>query len=76
MPVTATWNIPIEVNVHERVELPDPVTLVGERLHAVLLVASATRPTKPLTAATLTVEFACAFTLMLRLEGVAEMVKS
>jgi hypothetical protein len=38
------------------VELPEPVTLVGVRVHAVLLEARFTTPTKPFRPVTVTVE--------------------
>ena len=46
MPVTPTWTVP-PVNVHDRVELPEPVTLVGDKVHDVLLVVKLTTPAKP-----------------------------
>ena len=58
VPVTPTWNVPVEVNVHESVELPEPVTLVGDRVHDVLLVVRLTTPLKPWTAVTVIVEVA------------------
>jgi hypothetical protein len=64
------------VNVHDRVELPEPVTLVGESEHDVLLVVRLTTPAKPLTAATVTVDVPASFTLTLTLVGLAVMVKS
>ena len=58
VPVTPTWNVPVEVNVHESVELPEPVTLVGDRVHDVLLVVRLTTPLKPWRAVTVIVEVA------------------
>jgi len=39
--------VPADTNVHDRVALPEPVTLVGATEHAVLLVAKLTTPAKP-----------------------------
>ncbi len=38
--------------MHERIELPDPVTPVGLRLHATLLTDKLTIPLNPLSAVT------------------------
>lgn len=76
MPVTPTWNVPTEVNVHDRVELPEPVTLVGEREHEVLFVVRATTPAKPLRPATVIVEVPAEPALTVTLVGVALIVKS
>jgi len=35
------------VNVHDSVELPEPVTLVGDMVHDVLLVVRLTTPPNP-----------------------------
>jgi hypothetical protein len=48
VPVTATVTLDADGNVHDRVELPEPVTLFGETVQAVLLVARLTVPAKPL----------------------------
>ena len=56
MPVTPTWNVDRVVNVHDRVELPDPVTLVGETVHEVLFVVRLTTPAKPFWAAIVIVD--------------------
>lgn len=42
--------------MHERVEEPDPVILVGDRVHAVLFVVRMTTPPKLSSAFTVTVE--------------------
>jgi hypothetical protein len=47
-PVTATVTVDADENVHDRVVLPEPVTLVGETVQAVLLVVRLTVPAKPL----------------------------
>jgi hypothetical protein len=46
VPVTPTWIVP-PVKVHESVELPEPVTLVGDTEHDVLLVVRPTTPANP-----------------------------
>ncbi len=74
--VTETCLLPVVVNVHDRVELPDPVTLVGETLHDVLLVARPTTPAKPLTADIVMLDVPAAFTLTVTLVGLAAIVKS
>jgi len=76
VPVTPTWFVPVVVKVHERIELPEPVTLVGDRLHEVLLVVRPTTPVNPLTADTVIVEAPIEFTFTLTLVGLAESVKS
>ena len=47
MPVTVTWIVDAIVKVHNNVEEPEPVTLVGLRVQAVLLLARLTIPAKP-----------------------------
>jgi hypothetical protein len=74
--VALTWNVPVDVKVHESVEVPEPVTLVGERVHEVLLVVRLTIPANPLTAAMVIVEVPAALTFTLTLVGPAVMVKS
>ena len=77
VPVTDTCLLPVVVKVHDRVELPDPVTLVGETLHdAVVLVARLTTPAKPLTADIVMLDVPAAFTLTVTLVGLAAIVKS
>ena len=76
MPVRPTWNVPVAVKVHESVEPPDPVTLVGDNEQDVLLVARLTTPVKPLTALTVIVEAPAAFTFTFTLVGLAVIVKS
>jgi len=69
--------LPVVVKVHDNVELPDPVTLVGEtEQEAVVLVARLTTPAKPLRPVTVIVEVPAALTLTLTLVGLAVMVKS
>ena len=57
MPVTPTWTVP-PVNVQDSVELPDPVTLVGETVHEVLLVVRLTTPANPFRPVTVMVDVA------------------
>jgi hypothetical protein len=64
------------VNVHDRVELPEPVTLVGDRVHDVLLVVRLTTPAKPFWPVTVMVDVPAAFTFTLTLDGLAVIVKS
>ena len=55
--MTETCLVPVVVKVHDNVELPEPVTLVGETLHeAVVLVTRLTTPTKPFRPVTVMVD--------------------
>lgn len=47
VPVTVTTSVPAVANVHDRVEVPDPVTLVGFNEQTVLLAVRPTAPVKP-----------------------------
>jgi len=76
VPVTATWKIRPVAKVHERVELPDPVTLVGETLHDVLLVAKLTTPANPFRPVTVMVDVAAVPGVKDTVDGLAVMVKS
>jgi hypothetical protein len=74
-------NVPLVVAVHDRVEVPEPVTLVGVRAHPIpvagLLVAvKLTTPPKPLTAVIVIVEVPAWLTLTATLVGLAAIVKS
>jgi len=51
-----TWTVVAELKVHESVALPEPVTLVGETVHEVLLVLRFTSLAKPLLPTTEMVE--------------------
>jgi len=55
VPVTPTWTVP-PVNVQDSVELPEPVTLVGDKVHDVLLVVKLTTPAKPFRPVTVMVD--------------------
>ena len=76
MPVTITWNIPAEAKLHERVELPVPVTLIGESVHEVLLVARLTMPAKPFSPVTEIVEAPAVPASKVTLVRLAAIVKS
>ena len=76
VPVTPTWNVPPVAKVHESVELPDPVTLVGETVHEVLLVVKLTTPAKPFRPVIVMVEVAAVPGLNVTVVGLAEIVKS
>ena len=56
VPVTVTVKDPDEANVHDRVEVPAPVTLVGDRVQAALFAERLTTPPKPLIAAKVIVD--------------------
>jgi hypothetical protein len=62
--------------VHERVELPEPVTLVGETVHEVLLVVRLTTPANPFTAVIEMDDVPAEPALTVTLVGVAAIVKS
>jgi hypothetical protein len=76
VPVTPTWKIPVEENLHDRVALPDPATLVGDTVHDVLLVERPTLPAKPVTGVTFTVVVPLELALTVTLFGLAVIVKS
>jgi len=62
--------------VHERLELPEPVTLVGVSVHEVLLLARLTTPAKPLRPVIVICEVAAVPELAVTLVGLAAIVKS
>jgi hypothetical protein len=76
VPVTPTWSVPADANVHERVKVPEPVTLVGDTVHEVLLVARLTTPAKPLSAVTVMVEVPAEPAFTVTLMGLSVIVKS
>lgn len=76
MPVTVTMMFDAVVNVHDNAALPEPVTLVGVMLHAVLSTVRLTTLLKPLTAATVMVDVPAAPTLAVTVVGLAVRVKS
>jgi hypothetical protein len=69
--VTVTRTFDAAVNVHDRVALPEPVTLAGVTLHALLSAVRLTTPLKPLTAVTVMVEVPDTPVLIVRLVGLA-----
>jgi hypothetical protein len=76
VPVTVTCMIAAEANVHDSVELPEPVSLVGVRVQAVLLLTRLTTPPKPFNPVIVIVEVARLPALMVTLVGLAAIVKS
>jgi hypothetical protein len=76
VPVTPTWNVPGDVKVHDRVEVPEPVTLVGEIVQDVLLVARLTTPSNPSRAVTVIVEVPAEPATTVTLVWLAVIVKS
>ena len=62
--------------MHDKVALPDPVTLVGDTVHEVLLVVRLTTPAKPFTAATDIEEVPALPAFTVTDDGVAVIVKS
>ena len=71
-----TWTVDAELNVQERVPLPEPVTLDGVTVHAVLLVVKFTTPAKPLEGTTLIVEVPAVPTFRVTGVGFAVTAKS
>ena len=65
-----------DANVHERVALPDPVTLVGDMEQDVLLVVRLTTPAKPFTAVTVIEDVPALPATTVTLVGLAAIVKS
>ena len=76
VPVILTWNVMGDVNVQDRVELPEPVMLGGNRLQKVLFVPRLTIPAKPLTVVIVMIEVPAALTFTSTLVGFAASVKS
>jgi hypothetical protein len=76
VPVTSTWYVAADSKVHDRVEVPEPVTLVGETVHEVLLVARLTTPAKPSRAVTVIVDVPATPVLTVTFVGLATIVKS
>jgi hypothetical protein len=79
--VTVTVKVPLAEGVHDRVEAPEPVTLVGVRVHerpvaGETVWARLTTPTNPLTAVTVIVEVPAVPTVVLTAVGLAVTVKS
>jgi len=64
------------VNVHDRLAVPEPVTLVGLIEHEVLFVPRLTTPAKPFRPATVIVELPDVPALTVMLVGLAATVKS
>ncbi len=62
--------------MHDRVALPEPVTLVGATEQEVLLVVRLTTPAKPLMAVTVIVEVPAVLALTVTEVGLAVIVKS
>jgi hypothetical protein len=72
--------VPLAVAVHDRIEVPEPVTLVGVRVHVIppRLIASVrlTVPVKPLTAVIVIVDVPDWLTFTATLVGLAATAKS
>ena len=62
--------------MHDSVELPEPVTLVGDTEHEVLLVVRATTPANPFRPVIVMVEVPALPALTVTLAGAAVIVKS
>jgi hypothetical protein len=75
-PVTVTMMFGAVVNVHDNVALPEPATLVGVMLQAVLSAVRLTTPLKPFTAVTVMVEVPAVPTLAATVVGLAVTAKS
>jgi len=62
--------------VQDNVEVPEPVTLVGETEHEVLLVARLTTPANPFSPVTVIVDVAAVPGVNVTFVGLAAIVKS
>jgi hypothetical protein len=72
-----TVTVPVEVKVHDNVEEPEPpVTVAGDRVHALLSLVSATSAENPLTGAMVIVEVPGVPTVVVTVAGAALIVKS
>jgi len=68
---------PVEVKVHERVEVPEPPeTVAGVRVHAALFAVRATLPVKPFTGEKVIVDTPGELTTTVTVVGLAETEKS
>jgi hypothetical protein len=76
VPVTVTFVIWAEENMHESVAVPEPVTLVGLTVHATLSVVKLTTPVNPFTDVTAIVEDPAEPALTSTLIGLAVKPKS
>lgn len=77
MPVTVTVTLPVAVNVHERVDEPDPPDMEdGLTVHAVLSLVKVTVAVKLFNGLTAIVEVPAEPTTTLTLDGLAAMLKS
>ena len=76
MPVTVTWIVDAIVKVHDNVEEPEPVTLVGATLQDVLLVVRLTTPANPFRPVIVMVEVPAVPALTVTVVALAAIVKS
>ncbi len=77
VPVTVTVTLPVAVKVHESVEDPEPPdTVVGVRVHALLLLVSATKPVKLLSEEIVMVDVPGMLTTSVAAVGLAAIAKS
>jgi hypothetical protein len=76
VPVIVTTSVPAAVNVQDRVEVPDPVTLVGLNEQAVLLAVRLTTPVKPFWAVMVIVDVPATPVLTETVVGLEAMEKS
>ena len=68
--------MPADAKVHDRPELPEPVTLVDTRVQLVLLLARLTTPANPFRPVTVIVDAAVVPALAVRLVELATIMKS
>jgi hypothetical protein len=76
VPVTVTWTNCADANVQLRLELPEPVTLVGDNVQLVLLLVNETTPLKPWRPVTVILEVPADPAFTVTLVGDAAIVKS
>lgn len=74
--VTVTAKVPVEVNVQDSVEVPEPVMVVGDSVHATLFALSEEVPENPFSAASVIVDVPAVFTVTVTLVGLALIEKS
>jgi hypothetical protein len=76
VPVTTTETVPTDVKSHDRLPLPDPVSVAGVIVQAVLLDDRLTVPAKPFRPVTLMVEVPADPALTVTVLGLAAIEKS
>jgi hypothetical protein len=80
VPVTVTVKVPLAVAVHDRIEVPEPETLVGLRVQVIplrlIVLVRPAAPVNPLTAVIVIVDGPAWLTFTATLVGLAAIAKS